>query len=262
MEFLKGELVSLINQLLPGFVSAWIFHGLTAHRPKESPFERIIQALIFTAVIQAIVYPLGRLLILIGGVWRALGVWDTGAAYVASFLVAVLLGLLFAALANTSKLHSRLPEFLTKRTSFPSEWFSAFNRDKRYVYLHLVGNRRIYGWPNEWPDNPTSGHFVLNRAEWILDTNERVPLSVTERMLIPAAEVVMVEFEKWPHECDHDPAEFQKGVEKLVSQQKGGSDEQKDFSADAAVCPRWRTGAILTQWFTASEHQSDNDRQE
>ncbi len=48
MELASKELVGIISYLLPGFLAAWIFYGLTAH-PKPQPFERVVQALIFTA---------------------------------------------------------------------------------------------------------------------------------------------------------------------------------------------------------------------
>ncbi len=75
-------------------------------------------------------------------------------------------------------------------------FLSAFSRSKTFVYLHLKGDRRLYGWAEEWPDSPTTGHFVIMKAEWILGDNSRVPLSATERILIRADEVEMVEFEK------------------------------------------------------------------
>lgn len=53
-----SDIVAAIYQLLPGFVTAWIFYGLTAH-PKTSPFERVIQALIFTLFVETIVQAIG-----------------------------------------------------------------------------------------------------------------------------------------------------------------------------------------------------------
>lgn len=82
---------------------------------------------------------------------------------------------------------------------------------KRYVYLHLTSGRRLYGWPEEWPDEPGKGHFRLAQAEWILDDNERVALDATESVLVPASDVELVEFEKpakdlWPLADDIDEA--------------------------------------------------------
>lgn len=51
MDWVSGELVYLLVFLLPGFLTAAIFHSLTSHR-KPEPFERVVSALIFTILIQ------------------------------------------------------------------------------------------------------------------------------------------------------------------------------------------------------------------
>lgn len=189
-----SDIVTAIYHLLPGFVSAWIFYALTAH-PRTAPFERVIQALIFTMLTEAVVACAGRGLLLCGRYWTC-GEFDSNAAYVWKVGVAILLGFLFASFANTNRFHSILPDWITKRTSFPSEWFSAFNGTKRYIYLNFTDGRRLFGWPEEWPDEPGKGHFVITQPEWILDDNSRIPLKAIERMLIPASLVELVEFEK------------------------------------------------------------------
>jgi len=145
------EVVSLIYSLLPGFLTAWIFYGLTAH-PKRSPFERAVQALIFTALVRTFVV-----------VVEKIGEWTEDTGFVWSILLAILLGHVLAYFANKNFYHTFLSKKfdLTQRTSYPSEWFSTFSRYKRYVILHLAGERRISGWPYEWPDHPDTGHFVL-----------------------------------------------------------------------------------------------------
>jgi hypothetical protein len=54
---------SVLTFLLPGFVSAAVFYSFTSH-PKPSEFERVVQALIFTIFVQALV-----------GVARASALW-------------------------------------------------------------------------------------------------------------------------------------------------------------------------------------------
>ena len=103
---------------------------------------------------------------------------------------------LIAVVVVQNNFFGRIPNWISSKTSYPSEWFSAFIRTKAYVYLHLSGERRIRGWPEEWPDDPARGHFVLMNASWVLDDNTRINLSLTERILIPAKDVERVEFEK------------------------------------------------------------------
>lgn len=201
MGFLNVKSIELIYSLLTGFVAAWIFYGLTAH-PKTSPFERVVQALIFSTIIQAVLIPLRALSLYAGSNVVVWGIWNENTSLVISVLIAVLLGVSFSSLANTSKLHDLLPNWISKRRSYPSEWFSAFNNNKRYIYLHLDGNRRIYGWPYESPDQSDRGHFILRYPEWVLNDNTRIPIITTHEILIPVTEVMMVEFDKFKDEYD------------------------------------------------------------
>ena len=214
MGFPTTEILGLIYRLLPGFLAAWIFYGLTAH-PKKDMFERTVQALILTGIVRAIVIPSKFLAIGLGQLqWNdshgrhtfSLGEWTDEGDYCLSVLVGVLIGFVFAYCANNNTFHNfirnRIPK-ITKRTSYPSEWFSAFNGTQRYVYLHLDRkflnfkdedkDLKVFGWPEEWPDSPENGHFVLMQAEWIAEDNTRTPLPDTERLLIPAKAVLMVE---------------------------------------------------------------------
>ena len=52
MNIPSQAIIDVLTFLLPGFVSAAILHSLTP-APRLIPFERVVQALIFTIVIQA-----------------------------------------------------------------------------------------------------------------------------------------------------------------------------------------------------------------
>ena len=54
MNWASSEVVGVLTFLLPGFVAAAIFYSLTSH-PRPGAFDRVIQALIFTVIGQAIV---------------------------------------------------------------------------------------------------------------------------------------------------------------------------------------------------------------
>ena len=53
MNWASSEIVGVLSFLLPGFVAAAIFYSLTSY-PKPSPFDRVVQALIFTVIGKAI----------------------------------------------------------------------------------------------------------------------------------------------------------------------------------------------------------------
>ncbi len=169
------DVLTLLTQLMPGFLTAWVVYGLTTYT-KPTQFERVVQALIYSFIVNCLVAALELTFVLIGRV-ITLGVWNKSAELITSTVVALLLGLVFSYyMRNDSffKLARRLN--LTNRTPFPSEWYGAFAKTPRYLVLHLNGGRRISGYPIEWPTEPTAGHFRLTDAAWIDDKNTETPL--------------------------------------------------------------------------------------
>ncbi len=191
MNWASSEIVGALKFLLPGFVSAAIFYSFTSH-PKPSEFGLVVQALIFTIVGEAII---AALLLINNLSW----INDWGVAV--PVLVAVSLGLIAAYVSNNDTVH-RLFRWLgiTRETSYPSEWYSTFTRSDCYVVLHLKGERRLYGWPEEWPSRPDEGHFRITEGEWLFETESEkeyqrdVPAAGVSAILIPVGEVEMVEF--------------------------------------------------------------------
>jgi len=250
MELASKELVGIISYLLPGFLAAWIFHGLTAH-PKAQPFERVVQALIFTAILQGVV-SIVRWFFLLAGHVVVLGDWTENVGLVWSLLWAVVLGVAAAGIANNDVIHAWLRRrdwrlrrstvpadegkwVWTHRTSHPSEWFSAFsNHNRRYVILHLKDGRRLFGWPDEWPDACDRGHFVVSECEWLLPTGERAPFHRVESMLIPATSVEFVEFLKYDSEVKASEEELRDAEALLIRVNK---QENADGNQSPATAP-------------------------
>ena len=195
MGFPNTDLLQVIYFLLPGFVAAWIFYGFTAH-PRQSPFERVVQALIFTALVQPLAAGLRLLLIAAKDRgWGAYGVWTEPVGFGWSVALAIAVGISAAALSNNSLPHDWFPGWVTKRTSSPSEWYSALARYPRFVCLRLKDGRTLWGWPEEWPDAAESGHFLIKYPCWLLNDGRRVELPLAEALLLPAEVVEMIEFE-------------------------------------------------------------------
>ena len=190
MNWASSEVVTILTFLLPGFVATAIFHSLTAH-PKLNEFDRIIQALIFTTVVQAIVKGVP----LVGSLAGVAPLW-TGESEI---VVAVLVAVAVAVVAVYASNHDTLLRFLrwiglTRETSYPSEWYSAFARNPDcYVVLHLKGERRLYGWPEEWPSRPDQGHFRIAEAEWLTEEGS-ISATGVSTILVPGDDVEMVEF--------------------------------------------------------------------
>jgi len=201
MNLISEQLINVLNYLLPGFISAWIYYALTAH-PKPSEFERIIQAFIFTVFIQIFVKIFYWLSIIIGDHLFILGKWTNNTSFIISVIIAVLFGLIFVKYANNDKIHAVLRDKkinITKETSYPSEWYGELSKKQTYLVLHFKDGRRIYGWPEEWPSDPSKGHFSLAEAEWLTEKNGenvRIALNNVDNILIPSIDVQFVEIMK------------------------------------------------------------------
>jgi Family of unknown function (DUF6338) len=172
---------------------AWVFHGLTSF-PKGSEFERVVEALVFNLPVQLCVMLESAAALRLGKNLN-LGTWSKTSELAAATLTAVVLGSLFAYLANCDRCH-RLARHLqiTRETSYPSQWFSTFAQNERtWVVLQLKDERRLYGWPDEWPSSPTGGHFRLSSPSWLIENKDN-PIVGVSYILLNVKDVKWVEF--------------------------------------------------------------------
>ncbi|MGE1091403.1 DUF6338 family protein [Pseudomonas sp. 29] len=193
MDDLVKEVIPLLQYLIPGFLSAWIFYSLTAFRRPDT-FGQIVQALIFTFVIQGAVLGIGTLCLWVGSKGFSVGKWDARAEALWAFIVSVYLGGLSCYLASNGVLHASLRKRnLTRKNSHPSEWYSAFEGHDRLVTLHLSDERRLFGWPLEWPTGPSEGQFIVLNPHWLGDDGLALPFGA-ELLVIDSSKVQWVEF--------------------------------------------------------------------
>ncbi|MEJ0043775.1 MAG: DUF6338 family protein [Rhizomicrobium sp.] len=201
MSGIGKDTVAILQFLLPGFLSAWIYYGLTPYT-KPSEFERVIQALIFTLIVQAIVSLESLTLVGFGRYWTPIE-WSTSVQLVASALTALAVGLMFSAGANNDFFHALARRIgISRETSYPSEWFGTLAKNVTYVVLQLNDERRLYGWPHEWPSDSREGHFALKDASWLTRDGEQ-PITGALLILISAKDVKWVEFmeQTWEDEA-------------------------------------------------------------
>jgi hypothetical protein len=199
MNIITNELIAILTFLLPGFITSFLFYALTSF-PKKSEFEAVVIALIYTVIINAIVELLGMGLIFTGN-YVAIGEWNQLAKSVWSIIIALFIGLLWSGLYNNDIIHKFLRDKkITNQTSYPSEWYGTFSETKSYIILDLKDERRIMGWPAEWPNDPVKGHFVLEDAMWLTvdqdGKSDTITLDSIDKILIAAHNVNMVEFVK------------------------------------------------------------------
>ena len=186
MSWASSEAVGVFMFLLPGFLAGMIFYSLTSY-PKPSDFNRLINALIFTAAGQTLTQ------------FIVLWVWNDDPSdeilLALNILIAVGLALVLAYILNKDIIHRPFRcAGITRETSYPFELYSTFSQHRDcYVVLHLKKERRLYGWPEEWPSHPSRGHFRIVEAEWLTDNGSH-PVTGVSAILVPATQVEMVEF--------------------------------------------------------------------
>jgi hypothetical protein len=196
MPIITNELIAILSFLLPGFITSFIFYSLTSF-PKKSEFEAVIIALIYTIIINMLVDFFGVLLNFIGN-WFTIGEWNQLSQVAWSVFFAVGIGVLWSFLYNNDVIHKALRRVkVTSQSSYPSEWYGTFSETKKYIILDLKDERRIMGWPVEWPNYPDKGHFVLEEASWLTtEESGKISLLTIDKIMIDANNVEMVEFVK------------------------------------------------------------------
>lgn len=193
MDSSLSDTIKIMQYLLPGFVAAWVFYSMTSFA-KPSQFERVIQALIFTLFVQASVLVIGYGVVSLAG-YIQIKLWNDDVKFVLSVGVALGFGVLFAYFANNDQLHKYFRgKDITRETSYPSEWFGAFLKEVTFVVLHMHDERRLYGWPIEWPSEPSKGHFVIADPAWVGDDGEENRIAGVKNILVDVNDVKWVEF--------------------------------------------------------------------
>lgn len=199
MPELSKETAALLQYLLPGLLAAWVFYGLTSH-VKPSQFERVIQALIFTFLVQAVL-PIVRWSLELIGTRFPVRPWDSGSETLALAFIAVMLGASLAYITNKDSFHGWIrAKGFTTRASHPSEWHGVLSERQSHVVLHLTDERRLSGYPQVWPSEPDKGHFFIVRPGWLSEAGEHQLLGGIEGLLINTKDVKWVEFIDQPKE--------------------------------------------------------------
>lgn len=190
---ISKETIALLQYLLPGFLAAWVFYGLTSHI-KPNNFERVAQALIFTLLVQTLNVVFKSLLIFTGKFYQ-ISIWNNSSELISTTVLAVLVGAFISLLTNKDWLHEKLRDYgFTARSSHPSEWYISLSNHDWYVVLHFKDEKRLIGYPKTWPSEPEKGHFFIMQPAWLDDAGNEFLLNSSEGLLINVSDVRWVEF--------------------------------------------------------------------
>jgi hypothetical protein len=198
MEYFSKELIDLLRFLLPGFITTFLFYSLTSF-PKKSEFDKIVMALIYTIIINALVGCLGSVFTRLGKI-ITLGEWSPEIKVIWSIVIALIIAFPITFIYNNDVLHRFLRRInITNQTSYPSEWYGTFSETDTYIILHFTDGKRLMGHPLEWPIDPKNGHFVLEDAVWLVEEDGKtgyVELPTVSKLMVDTTKIEMVEFLK------------------------------------------------------------------
>lgn len=240
MELPTSDLFELFTKLLPGFLAAAVFHALTPY-PKRDVFERVIAALIFTLFAQLLVAAIHAAALWVGTLGFTVGAWGRMTELSWGAIIGIGLGVIWAHAVNNGWTHALLHRVgTTKRTSLPTQWFSAFSGLERFVVLHFKDGRRLMGWPIEWPDEPDSGHFVLQAPSWLMDDGTAADMCQVEAFLVSGKDVEAVEFLRFADDkvLVESAAKIESTAEILAKSRMGAEHERGQPTAETVGAKR------------------------
>ena len=193
----------MVQYVFAGLVASWVFYGLTPYK-RPTPFDRVVQALVYTVVIQLSAQ----------GVAAVADAKELADSLPLVLLLSVLLGFFLAVAANNDWPFRWLARFppdwrgirrlwkITSQSAYGNNLSHAFETREEYVVLALRDGRRVYGWPVSWPDHPDEDYFTLTAYEWLSGANDDASAaSAANRtirpegvILIAAKDVDVIEF--------------------------------------------------------------------
>ncbi|PAA01270.1 DUF6338 family protein [Pseudomonas fragi] len=194
MEGLSAEIIPVLQQLMPGFLAMIIFYWL-AEAPKPTQFERVLQALISTAVIQLLVMGVEKAAYYLGN-YYSFGEWSEVSTNVSAIFLAVSIGLALAHLCNSDAIFSvaRKMGFTTKASQDDGVHIHKIFSNSGMI-LHFTDGKRLMGYLDVFPNNKQSGVYLVSNPIWITaDVRQECP--ETNTIMISGTDVQWVEFLK------------------------------------------------------------------
>jgi hypothetical protein len=195
---LKAETLAAFLILLPGFVSSAVLDVIVTRKSKD-PFSKIIEALvlsfvIYVTLIGAFRYPVivipHELQKLPGALGSNINVRFAVGALVLSLILPLVLGYL-----ATSDVHMKILRYIgvTHKTSRDTTWLDVFIEQRRYVIVNLSGQRRIFGWPQYYSEEP-GGLLYLADPAWVNEDGSYTNLDLHGIFLVEPGSIESIEF--------------------------------------------------------------------
>jgi hypothetical protein len=182
MPQLGSQALLALLVLLPGFLCAQIVRTCCV-RPKQTEFDKVIEALVYTFVVYVVFaliagpeLPLALKTETINQVQHFGIEFQRKRLLILSiipFVLAFLIGL-----DRTNDISGRIFRKMraTQRTTRSSVWSDTFHELHGVIQTELKDGRRVMGWLRFYSDEPGDASLFLERAAWVNEKNELVPV--------------------------------------------------------------------------------------
>jgi hypothetical protein len=181
---ISGEALAVFLLLMPGFLSSAVLNAIVVRQTKDR-VGSIIEALVFSFVIYAILTPFGRspvdLEVTSTGSYRPI---VTPELLLYAMGLAVGLALLLG-FSITNDYHMKLlrKTKVTVSTARINTWLDIFIDQRRYVVVTFADGRRLFGWPEYYSNDTTEGLLYVSDPAWIGEDGEYTDLDVHGMLL-------------------------------------------------------------------------------
>lgn len=164
---------------MPGFLSSAVLNAIVVRTAKDRTGS-VIEALVFSFLIYAILAPFGRspveLEVTGAGVYR-----PTVAPEFLLHAMALAVGLaLVLGYSITNDTHMKVLRKLgiTASTARINTWLDILIDQRRYVVVTFTDGRRLFGWPEYYSNDTTEGLLYVSDPAWIEDDGNYSDLGV------------------------------------------------------------------------------------
>lgn len=178
----KAEALGILLLLLPGFAAAYLVQLLAARR-KQSEFDKVVEALIFSLVLYLLTLRFFGYSLPIAwhpgdakhpNEWQILIIWPH---LLTLAILAVVMGALYAASINHNWLTAPFRWLkISERSARSSVWNDVLSNLKGFVQVGMSDGRSVIGWLRKYSDEDDSHALFLEEAAWIDSDGKEVPI--------------------------------------------------------------------------------------
>jgi hypothetical protein len=194
------DALAVLIVLLPGFLTARLVQSF-ANRSKQSDFDKVVEALVYTFAIYLVYSIWGQGLPID---WKVTKESADVEHYLVEFhsrrlldIGAIAIGLALLAITDANHdLTGRLLRglHLSRHTTRPTIWSDSFHEYLGAVQVELKDGRQVVGWLVRYSSNPQESALFLSHAHWLGDDGASIPIPGKGILLTKASGITNVMF--------------------------------------------------------------------